>query len=318
MNKRILLIGSSTGGHIYPIIALGEFLKEFYDIKYLGIKNQMEEKIFPEDSYFLNIEKNYKKNIFNIKFYRELKKYKTLLSDFDAYISSGGISTFIMAKICKNKPSFILEQNVVLGDANRFYAHKVKKIFLSYDLHSSKKKYVLTGNPSYTRFKKRKTIKNKIIFMFGSLSSETLVFKTLNYFNSPLFLNEYEYVIVYKYPLNLSNKKIKQVTYLNVEEYLDSSNLFFSRGGGSSSYELMKYGIKTVFIPSPFVKHNHQEKNVIYFEKYFSYPFILEKNYNSLTIRESILKFFKSTRFKKCDELKTNELIKKVIDEYLS
>jgi hypothetical protein len=43
--KKILLVSSSSGGHIYPSVALRNKLKELnYYVTSLGIKNQMEER----------------------------------------------------------------------------------------------------------------------------------------------------------------------------------------------------------------------------------------------------------------------------------
>lgn len=315
MSKRILLSGSSTGGHIYPIYALGEYLKNTYDITYLGIKNQLEEKIFPENSIFLNVSKSYKENLRDNEFRKEIKEYKKMLSAYDIYISAGGISTFLINQFIKNKPLFLLEQNVVLGDANKLFGLKAKKIFLSYPLKTIyAKKSVLSGNPSFARFQKTDVEKNKIIFMFGSLSSSSLEQKTLNYFYSPLFIKNKDYIFVSKKKnLNLPSN-IQVIDYLDVNKYLDPSNLFFVRAGGSSSYELMYFNIPCVFIPSPYVKHQHQKKNAEYFESKYHYPMLLEKDYNNQNIYKYLsmpLKKYENSLMK----INTLRIIKEIIDE---
>ncbi len=314
MNKKILLCGSSTGGHVYPIFALGEELKKEYDITYLGIKGQFEERIFKDKAIYLKVKKNVKSLIFDKDSRKEIKQYQNTLNKFDIYIASGGIATYLITRFSKKKPLYLLEQNVILGDANLLFAFKAKKIFLSYKINSIFNfKQKLVGNPSYLRFKNNKRIKNKVIFMFGSLSSKSLTEKSLNYFLSPFFLKEYEYILVSKEKIKLNNN-IKVIPYLNVEEYLDSSNIFFSRAGGSASYELMKYNVKVIFVPSPYVKHHHQEKNALFFFKNFNYPYILEKNFTPLNIQTAILKI-KNQEFSSFQELDTYKLIKGTIDE---
>ncbi len=315
MSKRLLLSGSSTGGHIYPIYALGEYLKKDYEITYLGIKNQLEEKIFPKNSFYLKVSKSYKENLINKEYRKEIKKYEKELSSFDGYISAGGISTFLISHYAKHKPLFLLEQNVILGDANKLYGLKAKKIFLSYPFKNFyQKKCVLSGNPSFSRFKEKEVEKNKIIFMFGSLSSSSLEIKTLNYFYSPLFIKSKDYVFVSKKKNLDLPSNIKVVDYLDVSPYLDSSNLFFVRAGGSSSYELMRYDIPCIFVPSPYVKHQHQKKNAEYFLKNYNYPFLLEQDYNSINIHKFILEPLRKYQNKllKIDTLK---IIKEIIDE---
>lgn len=318
MSKKVLLSGSSTGGHVYPIFALGEYLKKDYEITYLGIKNQFEEKVFLNQGIYLNVKKNFKQLIFDKESRKEIKKHKKTLENFDIYISAGGISTFLIAQFAHHKPLYLLEQNVILGDANMIFALKARKIFLAYKINSIFNfKTKLVGNPSYTRFKNNAKYKNKIIFMFGSLSSSSLTLKTINYFLSVHFLKDYDYILVSKNVTYKFEKNIKIIPYLNVEEYLDESNLFFSRAGGSASYELMKNKVKAIFIPSPYVKHHHQEKNAKFFEKYFSYPYILEKNFTPAKIKEFILKYYNHD-FSPCDNLDTLKLIKETIDEDLS
>ena len=45
-----------------------------------------------------------------------------------------------------------------------------------------------------------------------------------------------------------------------IEEY----DLVVSRGGATTLYELIRGRVNVISIPSPYVKHNHQEKNVDY------------------------------------------------------
>lgn len=317
MNKKILLSGSSTGGHVYPIISLGNYLSRYYQVSYLGRKNAFEENIFPSDAFLLTINKSIKNNLFSKAFYKEINKCKKELYDYDAYISSGGLSTFLISFFCKNKPLFLLEENVVLGDANKILLLKAKKIFLSYPLkHNYFHKCIISGNPSYTRFKRHLTkAKNKIIFMFGSLSSSSLVKKTLEYFYSPFFLKEYDYILVSNVKNLILPSNVQIIPYLNVEEYLSLSNLFFSRAGGSTSYELIRCQIPTIFIPSPYVKHNHQEKNAIFFKKNYFYEYLLEKEFTPFNIAYKIKHLVKPLKI--LDDLNPLSIIKETLDAYL-
>ncbi len=317
MNKKILMCGLLTGGHIYPLYALKNSFPDD-EITYLVIKDSLDSKIINDcNKIEIKAKKSIKENLFNKEFYKEIKRLKSLLNSFDIYFSSGGLSTFILSFFVKNKSWYLFEQNAILGDANKFFALKAKKIFLAYKINSIfNYKCLEIGNPSYLRFNNKAKYKNKVIFVFGSLSSLTMVEKTINYFLSVFFIKELEYILVCKDVKIKLDKNIKVVSYINLEEYLDESNIFISRCGGSTSYELLKYKMKVLFVPSPFVKHNHQEKNAIYLNKHFNYPYLKEKDYTSLNIRKEIL-HLKKFKVENKITLDTLQLIKDSLDEDL-
>lgn len=282
MNKKILLCGSSTGGHIFPILGLGKYLNDEYEVYYLGIKGQMEEKYFLHNAFFINCNKNYKKNIASIKFYKEIKRLKKELSNFDLYIASGGISTFLISFFTKNKPLILLEQNARLSDSNRLFRHKAKVIINSFDIKTFKSVYNI--NPSILRLNRKEKYQNKIIFMFGSLGSSSLNLIIKKYFSSIYFSFENEYVFVCKEEYKPPFKNIKVVKYINIEEYLSQSNLFFVRSGGTTLFELLYYKIPFVNIPSKYVKHNHQEKNAKWLNSKYNIKYIKEDDFKPYQI----------------------------------
>ena len=75
---KVLLVASSSGGHIYPALKLGTYLKKMdVQIKYLGIENEIEENIYPvEERYLIKLPKSFKKSLHKPfllwKIYKEL------------------------------------------------------------------------------------------------------------------------------------------------------------------------------------------------------------------------------------------------------
>lgn len=268
---KVLLLSSSSGGHIYPSLAFGNYLeKKGHDVMYLGFINRMEEKIIPSHKLItLNCQNSFIKVIKNpfelIKFVKEIKKIKQY--KYDAYVGFGGFISLVSIFIkCKN-PLFIHEQNTTLGDSNMLLRSFSKKVF--YTFENDDKKGVLVGNPSGENINTKEfSYKNhfKILFIFGSLGSSSLIEKLLSFENQLDKKNEYTLVIgselFNKYHNSFKNVKVKE--YISLKDELNNFDIVISRGGATSLYEIISSNTYCISIPSPYVKHNHQEKNVDY------------------------------------------------------
>jgi UDP-N-acetylglucosamine--N-acetylmuramyl-(pentapeptide) pyrophosphoryl-undecaprenol N-acetylglucosamine transferase len=274
--KKILLVSSSSGGHIYPCIYLGEKLREKnYQITYLGIKGQMEENIIKDNIKLLNIENSFRKtlNITGInKVYKERNTIKNLIREHDCIVCFGGFISFLVAIInFKNKKILMHEQNVVLGDSIKYSYPFIDKLLISFDndlLKLKKAKY--TANPCITRVLTRTDInirKPKIMFIFGSLSSLSCL-KVVKEFitkykidNQILVVTSNKYNYLFK---DITSKNILIKSFIDMKVELKEYDFVFTRGGASTLVELLKARVEICCIPSPYVKNNHQQKNASY------------------------------------------------------
>lgn len=165
---RVIFTGGGTGGHIYPIMAIIERLKERKistndEILFVGTKRGLESKIVPASGVqFKTIDiqgfnrKHPLKNFETIKlFFKATKEAKKILTDFkpDVVVGTGGyVSGAVVYEAAKmNIPTIIHESNSVVGLANKFLGHYVDKICYTFDDaakdFSAKNKLVKTGNP---------------------------------------------------------------------------------------------------------------------------------------------------------------------------
>lgn len=165
---RVIFTGGGTGGHIYPIMAVIERLKERGistndDILFVGTQKGLESKIVPAAGVnFKTIKiqgfnrKHPLKNFETIDlFLKATKKAKEILRDFkpDIVLGTGGyVSGAMVYEAAKmHIPTMIHESNSVVGLANKFLGHYVDKICYTFDdaakQFSEKKKLVRTGNP---------------------------------------------------------------------------------------------------------------------------------------------------------------------------
>lgn len=165
---RIIFSGGGTGGHIYPILALIERLKERKlttddEILFIGTDKGLESKIVPAAKIpFKTLavqgfnRKHLLRNFKTIKlFLNATKDARKILEEFkpDVVVGTGGyVCVAIVYAAAKMKiPTLIHESNSVVGLANKFLAHYVDKVCYTFDdvvrQFPEKKKLVKTGNP---------------------------------------------------------------------------------------------------------------------------------------------------------------------------
>ena len=164
-NKRIILSGGGTGGHIYPAISIANELlcrDKNSEILFVGAKDKMEMNIVPQYGFEilgLWISGFNRKNIFK----NLIVPFKLLVSFFQSIIiikkfnphvviGTGGYAsgpTLYIANLF-NIPTLIQEQNSYPGITNKILSEKVNTICVAYrdlDKFFPKNKLVITGNP---------------------------------------------------------------------------------------------------------------------------------------------------------------------------
>ncbi|MDO4912144.1 MAG: undecaprenyldiphospho-muramoylpentapeptide beta-N-acetylglucosaminyltransferase [Lactobacillus sp.] len=165
---RIIFTGGGTGGHIYPILAIIERLKERNlvtddQVLFVGTAKGLESRIVPNAGVpfkTLTIQgfnrKNPLKNFKTIKMFMDAtKEAKAIIEDFkpDLVFGTGGYASGAMVyQAAKMKiPTMIHESNSVVGLTNKFLGHFVDRICYSFDdarkHFPEKSKLVKTGNP---------------------------------------------------------------------------------------------------------------------------------------------------------------------------
>lgn len=294
---RVVLCAGGTGGHIYPALAIMNKIKEENkDAKflYIGTHNRMEAELIPNmgiDYKSLEIIGfNRKKLLSNFKtlnlYLKALKKAKKILEEFkpDIVIGCGGYVTapVIYSAFKLGIPTFIHEQNSVVGLSNKFLTRYASKIGVSFKETLNlfpKDKVVLTGNPCGDNAKKVKKAKksefglheNKklIVIVMGSLGSRSVNDKIVSYLDD--FDSKYEVLFVtgkayYEKVKDLKVKdNIKIVPYINeIIRILKVCDVLVTRAGASTISEVEALKLPSIFIPSPYVPNNHQYKNAKY------------------------------------------------------
>ena len=328
---RILLVASSSGGHVYIAKHFGEYLSKCnIEHSYLGIKGEIEENIFPKkNTYFLNIPKSFKKSFKEIrKLIKCRKDIKSIVKEYDVIIGFGGFITAVVSMFINNKKQlfYLHEANVEIGDSNRFCYHKAKRLFTSFQVPMKKNKITFVCNPVIYNIKKIKTIDN-ISFVFGSLGSKTLLDKTIEYINDSNEI-KYKFMLItsdkyYEYTINkIKNKSNVEIRkYIDRDELYSSSKLIFCRGGASTLMEIIASKSKAVIVPSPYVKHNHQVKNTEYLYSKGIIEYVNEKDFDNEHINLMIDKLINKNITMDNSEFKLNpeiEMLQYILNDYVT
>jgi len=163
---KILLTGGGTGGHIYPALAIGQYLKQqdsSTELLYIGTDKGMESKIVPKAGIpFESIEiTGFKRKLSYdnvrtvIRFLQGVSRSKQLIKQFqpDVVVGTGGYvcGPVVYAAARLGVPTFIHEQNAIPGLTNKFLTRFVSHVGVSFEdslaAFAKAKQVSFTGNP---------------------------------------------------------------------------------------------------------------------------------------------------------------------------
>lgn len=312
---RVIVSAGGTGGHIYPALAIINKIKEKdknCEILYIGTTDRMEATIVPK----LNINykgleikglnrKNLLKNFSVLTSYIKAKKEaKKIIKEFkpDVVLGIGGYITLpVLEAACSfGIKTFIHEQNSIPGLSNRLLSKKVDAIGVSLEdsiQYFPKEKTVFTGNPRSEEVVNAKPIDKKklglsnnkklVLIVMGSLGSMTITNIMMDIV--PKFdKKDYEVLLVTGKNYYDNYKKINIPSNVKVVPFVEEmlsvlkkTDLIVTRAGASTIAEITAIGIPSIMVPSPYVTHNHQEKNALVLEEKKASTIIREKELNS-------------------------------------
>ncbi len=185
MNRRIIIAGGGTGGHIFPALAIAGALKKKepdVDILFVGAKGKMEMEKIPQAGYpIVGIDiagYNRSSLIKNIALpYKLIKSFlqvKEIFKSFhpQAAIGVGGYSSYPVLRYAQAKgiPTFIHESNSFAGKSNMMLGKKATRIFTASDgmekfFPSSRTMH--TGNPVRKKVVANQITRQEGIAFFG-------------------------------------------------------------------------------------------------------------------------------------------------------
>lgn len=298
MIDRIVFAAGGTGGHIYPAIAVADELKKMNpntEIKFIGAKNRIEEKIIPQYGYELEtIELAGFKRSFSLKnvstaykIIKAMKAAKQILKQFDpqiVYGTGGFVSGPVLRSAAKLGILNVIEEgNYYPGLTVKMISGRATKVLLNFE--GTKKYLKRQDNIEVMSYPVRQNLvrydrvtaagyfgldaEKKILFVFGGSQGAHSINSALlkcykNITNSGVQIiwqtGESDFADISKTVSEFRN--IKVLKYIDMIDYAYSAcDLVLCRSGISTIMELAGFGLAAVFVPFPLASENHQEKN---------------------------------------------------------
>jgi UDP-N-acetylglucosamine--N-acetylmuramyl-(pentapeptide) pyrophosphoryl-undecaprenol N-acetylglucosamine transferase len=299
MNKRIIIAGGGTGGHIFPAIAIANAIKQLQpgtEILFIGAKGKMEMEKVPQAGY--NIEGldiagfNRSSLIKNIglpyKLARSFFQVRAIIQRFkpDAVIGVGGYSSFPVLKMAQAQgiPTFIHESNAFAGRSNIMLGKKATRVFVvgeGMEKFFPAERLLVTGNPVRKSIAVSNILKSDAIKSFGLDENKKTILAVGGSLGARS-INEAIATHIEEFERN-NLQLIWQTGKSTAAEYIargkDKSNIWvsdfitemekayaaadivISRAGAMAVAELCVAKKPSVFVPFPFAAEDHQTLN---------------------------------------------------------
>ena len=302
-NKKIIISGGGTGGHIFPALSIANALKKLepdIEILFVGAEGRMEMEKVPMAGYKIvglpvsgfnrkNLLKNIKTFI-NLR--KSLKMAKAIIKDFkpDVVVGVGGYASGPVLKKAEQLgiPTLIQEQNSYAGVTNKLLAANASKICVAYDGMDKffpADKIVKLGNPVRQNFDSLDELKDEaykffglndkdpvVLVVGGSLGAGTINNSLKNGIEKMIAsgcqwlwqTGKYYYDDVMKAVNNKNSDKLSVHDFINrMDLAFAAADVIVSRAGAGTISELCLVGKPVILVPSPNVAEDHQTKNAM-------------------------------------------------------
>lgn len=313
---RIIVSAGGTGGHLYPALALVDYIKKQEpdaEFLFVGTTDRLESKVVPALGYAyrgLHVKGLVGNPLQKAKeamiFVKSLHTSKQILKEFkpDAVIGFGGYpsASIVLAATRAHIPTMIHEQNSIIGLTNKILIKRVDRIVCCYEKayeQFPKEKTQLLGNPRasavwdndlkdvhdlYNIPKDKKVL----VIVMGSLGSSSINKSMVEALKR---MGKKDYHVLYATGKNNYDEMMKEVgkvgENIHIVPYIDdmpsvesSSDVIVSRAGATTLAEITSLGCASIIIPSPYVVANHQEFNARELADHGAAIMVLEKDLN--------------------------------------
>ncbi|HOF19623.1 MAG TPA: undecaprenyldiphospho-muramoylpentapeptide beta-N-acetylglucosaminyltransferase [Bacteroidales bacterium] len=300
-NKRIIISGGGTGGHIFPAISVANALRRIEpgtDILFVGAEGRMEMEKVPAAGYrirALPVSGFYRQITFRnfsvlLRLIRSLSMAKRIIREFrpDVALGVGGFASGpVMWKAAgMGIPVVIQEQNSYAGVTNRLLAKRASAICVAYDgmeKYFPRDKIIKTGNPVRHSFDNSGVLKNEALEYFGFSREKQVVLvlggslgagtinKTLGGALDRMAGSGLQWLWqtgmnYYEDVKSLAADSLAET--IAIHGFIDrmdyafaAADIIVSRAGAGTISELCLVGKPVILVPSPNVAEDHQTRN---------------------------------------------------------
>jgi UDP-N-acetylglucosamine--N-acetylmuramyl-(pentapeptide) pyrophosphoryl-undecaprenol N-acetylglucosamine transferase len=293
MSRTIMIMAGGTGGHIFPALAVAEYLRaQGWNVVWLGSRGGMEEKLVPARGFAVTWIRF--SGVRGRAWLRMALMPLELLAAFwqsaraifahrpDVVLGMGGYVSFpggMMASFL-NRPFAIHEQNSVAGLANRVLAKLADRVLAAFpDAFSSATAVILTGNPvreeiaqlapPESRYHARAG-QLRLLVVGGSQGAQalnTVVPEALALLPEPARPRITHQAGIAHHDAVRSHYRERGVAadvtafIEDIAQHYAQNDLIICRAGASTIAELAAAGIASVLVPYPHAIDDHQTVN---------------------------------------------------------
>jgi UDP-N-acetylglucosamine--N-acetylmuramyl-(pentapeptide) pyrophosphoryl-undecaprenol N-acetylglucosamine transferase len=284
----IVLTCSGTGGHVYPAIAVAQYLKTT-DLLFVINKGRIAEKIIQDHSFpYLGLEQTETSFLGILRAFAKMYRFFRQNTILNVY-SFGGKTTLpvVLAARINRIPITLFEQNAIPGRANRFLSKFATTMCLSSPASQPffSKKALLTGNPIRSHYLPDTRLDSMLklnwkegtrcLVVGGSqgaaginlfIASEYSWFEHNNiqlihivgehYYNEHFPKTPY-----YAHKTNDRTNYVVVPFITDMKTAYEWANYVISRAGATTIAELKYYNKRALVIPYPYATDNHQNAN---------------------------------------------------------
>lgn len=321
--KKIILTGGGTAGHVTPHLALLPYLKDKFEIHYIGSATGIEKEIITKHKYIRYHEISCAKLVRSLtvknltlpfKLIKGVIESKRLIKELQPSVifSKGGFVAVpvVYAAGLSKVPVISHESDLTLGLANKLILRKCEVMCCSFEktVKECKNKGLFTGSPmrkelflgnkeiAQNNCKFKNLNKPCVLFMGGSLGA-TAINKTVLQALDELVKNYNIIHIVGKGNLSGTKKEgYFEIEFVNdIEHYFALCDIVVSRAGSNSINEFLSLKKPMLLIPLPKEQSRGDQILNAYEFQNDKLALVLEQNnLNKHTLIENIHKLIKN------------------------
>jgi UDP-N-acetylglucosamine--N-acetylmuramyl-(pentapeptide) pyrophosphoryl-undecaprenol N-acetylglucosamine transferase len=298
-NKRIIIAGGGTGGHIFPAIAIANALKKLdpsTEILFVGAKGKMEMEKVPQAGYNIkgldiagfNRSSLIKNISLPFKLMKSFLQVAGIVNRFKphAVVGVGGYSSFPVLRYAQLRgiPSFVHESNSLAGKSNVLLGKKATKVFVAADEMTRffpHQKIVITGNPVRSSILNSNVSRDEGVRFFGLDASKIVVLATggslgAKGINEAIDKDMDKFVqhgvqLIWQTGKPYAERAAEVAKgrpgiwtgafITEMEKAYAAADIVISRAGAMAIAELCVVKKPVIFVPYPFASEDHQTMN---------------------------------------------------------
>jgi UDP-N-acetylglucosamine--N-acetylmuramyl-(pentapeptide) pyrophosphoryl-undecaprenol N-acetylglucosamine transferase len=325
MSKRIVIMAGGTGGHIFPALAVAQYLiDKGWQVSWLGTQKGLESRVIPENGIvidYLSVAGIRGKGLLSkimavfrlckacVQAAKVLRQRKP-----DVVLGMGGFVAGpggLMAKLL-GIPLVIHEQNRVVGTTNRLLARLANRVLEAFpDSFKKSQQAVCTGNPLRKQFlaelNNEKTIGQegiKLLVIGGSQGAQILnevVPEAMRLIDLPAIQVKHQTgaamqaQVAGRYQALGINAHTPAFINDIVAVY-QWADILICRAGAMTVSEVAAVGIPAIFIPLPNAIDDHQTANAKYLTDANAGILLMQKDLNAENLAKQIMMMLKNTK----------------------